>query len=574
MSEITIGLRNRFNTNLKESTEELLIERLDLFLSSIESRLDQFEKYFKFNNLNDLDNEEQKKQSSIDDDVVIEEDDSEDYLVNDDKQRKIRSGSASSVQSFKSFAKLDLIHQRLKLIKKSVLSSSILNLEYLYKTLDDQYNYLFSGESIRSPDQTTFDLSKEMLSQKIITTLQYFDEKLIHIDDMIQKRMNVDETDDSIFNIFKFYNFNKALNTAKHSYLHYYQLPLGWRENRYIINGYRFSFNHFYTFKSIFHFNHNEAMNIWTHLVGFLIMCYLWLVHYPSTDVYAMNSSKDNSVVYFFLFSAMCCLVSSTVWHTYSSFAELNTRYLFSCVDYTGITILITSSIIAVEYVSLFNYPKLLNFFVSFSCICGTSGLAFNWSPYFDRPDCRSIRIGYFVSLAGLGVATMIMFCFFEGFFKTIQLFSPLFYKSFLWYWIGVIFYGGLIPERWRYDVIINEDAHCKHHHDSSDIINGNLEKSGEEECEQIEEELTTQILTKDSRSSSSSDLSESIKFKEIIDKHFPEQPTKTNYCNDFFSLWWVDYVFSSHNLWHIFVVLGVLGHYFCVLDMFRITNV
>lgn len=572
MSEITIGLRNRFNRIQKETTEELLIERLDLFLSSIESRLDQFEKYFKFNNLKDWDNEDDKKQPTEDDDA-IEDDESESFL-NENKGRHKRSASTSSVQSFKSFAKLDLIHQRLKLIKKSVLSSSIQNLDYLYKTLDDQYNYLFSGESTKVPDQTTFDLSKEILSQKIITTLQYFDEKLIHIDDMIQKRMKVVETDESIFNIFKFYNFNKALNLAKHSYLHYYQLPLGWRENRYIINGYRFSFDHLYTFKSIFHFNHNEAMNIWTHLMGFLIMCYLWFVHYPNTDVYAMNSAKDNFVVYFFLFSAMCCLISSTIWHTYSSFAELNTRYIFSCADYTGITILITASVIAVEYVALFNYPKLLNLFVSFSSICGVSGLAFNWSPYFDRPDCRSIRIGYFVGLAGLGVGTIFMFGFNEGFFTTAKLFLPLFYKSFVWYWIGVIFYGGLIPERWRYDVIINEDAHCKHHHNSSDVIEGNLEKSGEEEFEQIEEELTSQILSGNSRNSSSSDLSESIKFKEIIEKHFPEQPTETNYKRDFFSLWWVDYVFSSHNIWHIFVVMGVLGHYFCVLDMFRITNV
>lgn len=554
MSEITAALKDRLKSN--SSTEELLIERLDIFLSSIESRLDQFEKYFKFNNLEDFDQ--------------VSEDDDDKFLKPDQSLRnRNRRSSESSVSSFKSFANLDLIHQRLKFIKQSVLKSSTLNLEYLYKTLDDQYNYLFnSNEPFIATEN--FDSSKEILCQKIINTLQFFDEKLLHIDDMIQNNTkNSLETDESVFNIFKFYNFNKALTTAQTQYLHYYQLPLGWRENRYIISGYRFSMKHSDMFKSIFHFNHNETMNIWTHIIGFIMLCYLGLFHLPTTEAFAKNTPGDNRVIYFFLASGLACLACSTVWHTYSCFAKLSTRYNFACIDYTGITVLITASVVSVEYASLYNYPKLFNTFMAFSVLCGGGGLGFNWSPYFDKPECRSIRIGYFVGLAGLGAATIVLLCFYEGFVKSFKYFSPLFYKSFLWYWCGVVFYGGLIPERWRYDVIVNEEDNCNHEHSSADVFHGNLEKSGEEEFEEIENDITKEILNhKDGEESS-----ENERFKAIINKHFPEKLIKTNYSNDFFSLWWVDYVFSSHNIWHIFVVLGVVGHYLCIVDMFAAIN-
>lgn len=610
MSEITAALRNRFNTTDKDSTEEILIEKLDIFLSSIESRLDQFEQYFKFNNIEDLDEElrndgkhkllevntpDAATASAIDDPIKISvtnngnnaEDEyeiamSEEEEEVEDSSRlqlpKSRRSSTSSVKSFRNFAKLDMIHQRLKFIKQSVLKSSILNLDYLYKTLDDQYNYLFNSDDLADQLDSKLDNSKEILSEKIITTMQYFDEKLTHIDSLIQRRIQPIETDESIFNIFKFYNFNKALKIAQHKHLHYYQLPLGWRENRYIINGYRFSLHHTTMLKSIFQFNHNESMNIWTHLIGIFIMLYYWFVDFPSTEVYKTNTFKDNAVVYFFLSCAISCLVSSSCWHTYSCFAKLNTRYNFACIDYTGITILITASIIAVEYVSLYNYPKLLNFFIPFTSICGTSGLLFSWTPYFDKPECRSIRISYFVGLAGLGAATIFLLCIYEGFIKSFKFFIPLFYKSLVWYWIGVIFYGGLIPERWRYDVVINEDEFCDHVHNTSDVISGNIEKSGREEYEEIEHDLTTQILRnrkpqkeqeEEQEDEDEEEEAENEKFKSIINKHFPEEPQKTHYEKDFFSLWWVDYVFSSHNIWHIFVVLGVMGHYYCVVDMY-----
>lgn len=566
-----INRATRKGDNLEEkSTEELLVEKLDKFLSTIESRLDSLDQYFKFSN----EQEEEEDEN--------EEENEEGYLS--PEKTRSRSSSFTSLKSF-SLSNLDMIHERLDFVKQSVLKTSFTNLEYLYKTLDDQYNYLFSSNTsahkrIPSIDQDLSPVNKkEILSHKIITTIQYFDEKLNHIENFIHDKTpqsKIDYNKDSKFKYFKFYNFNRAVKNAEHQYLHYYELPLSWRENRYIINGYRFSLNHLTMLKSIFHFNHNETMNIWSHLIGFFVLAYLTFIHFPQTTAYQLNTYKDNLPMYGFLAAAMSCLLCSVVWHTYSCFAKLSVRTRCACVDYTGITILITASIVVAEYCSLYNYPRLLLTYMTFSIICGGTGFIFNWSPYFDKPECRSLRIGFFMGLAFLGITAFFCSCWYDGFIKSTWYFAPLVYQSFIWYWLGVVFYGGLIPERWRYDVIISEDENCNHSHSTSEILSGNIEHSGREEIENIEDEITAtnfdDILISDSPEPEEAPLvdDDSNKYKEILDKHFPLKPTFTPYHKDFLSLWWVDYIFSSHNIWHICVLLGIIGHYIAILDMYE----
>ncbi|GEQ71906.1 hypothetical protein JCM33374_g5592 [Metschnikowia sp. JCM 33374] len=625
------------------SAEEILIEKLDAFLSSIEHRLDRFDQYFKLSG-----------------DGILEDEGTPELQPSTDNSPQARRSSSASLSSLKSFSMYNLnkVYEQLSMVKDQVLKTSVLNLEYLYKTLDDKYNYLFNQDGDEHPESTqpsymeSLTSNREILTNKIITNLTYFEQKLSHIDALIKSKTpqataNYDE--DAKFNRYRFFNFNRALKAAQKGYLHYYQLPLSWRENRYIIHGYRFNLSHREMWKSMFHFNHNESANIWTHVLGALTICYLGLVHFPSTDVYANNSRMGNTMMFIFILAALECLVSSVLWHTYSCFAQLKIRNRFACVDYTGITVLITCSVIAVEYCSLYNYTKLFYSFMAVSIASGLAGFLFNWSPYFDRPDCRPFRIGFFVSLAFLGATTFLCKWYYEGIVTAFYFYSPLVYKSFIWYWAGVVFYGGLIPERWRYDIIINEDDICGHEHNASDVLTGNIEHSGEEELQEVQASMasacskhghphqdgeaehpaspqspasdsvtgtpegkdpytgstreicepqlcTGGVTSHDAASSAAigevkhceeirqSDKSgkgvtctcvpaalddETMQKNDILRRHFPESPIQTPYHKDFLSLWWVDYILHSHNIWHVFVVLGVVGHYFCLLGMY-----
>ncbi|RLV88876.1 ADIPOR-like receptor IZH3 [Spathaspora sp. JA1] len=562
-------LRNRFTPTHSRSrspsisTEEILVEKLDTFISSLESRLNNFEQYFKLSCQEELyDTLDKKNEVSCN---------SHDIEMLEVPRSRSRSSSFHQIKNF-SINQLSQIHQRLVLIKKSVLTTSFTNLEYLYKTLDEQYKSLFSEEVV-IPAVLDNDNKSEVLSKKIIQTIQYFDEKLLLIDDFL-KNYNppmlidetLDETHDVIFNKLRFFNFHRALHISEknNQLLHYYQLPLSWRENKYIIQGYRFSLSHMTMWKSMFQFNHNESMNIWTHLIGLLFILYLSFWHFPNSPQFANNTWNGNLIMYIFLIAACKCLISSSIWHTYSCFAHFPTRQTLACVDYTGITVLITCSVISVEYCALYNFPKLLTTYIIFSTVCGTTGFIFNWSPYFDKPECRSLRIWFFMGLAILGASAILWKMFYHGILPSILFILPLVYKSFAMYWIGVIFYGGLIPERWRYDVIIDEYNTLSHTYTTQDVLLDNVENAGVEEIEQMEHELEEVVEEQ-------SHIDE--KFKQVIDKHFKPMPNYTVYKNDFKSLWWVDYFLASHNIWHIFVVLGIVGHYSCVMEMFSEIN-
>lgn len=591
-------VRNRFHFNQvlleipSKSTDELLVERLDAFLSSIERRLHSFETYF------------QLAGKAEDDDKLPT------------CSSHSRRSSAVLMLQVKEFSRTNLnkVYEHLSSVKDQMLQTSIQNLDFLYKTLDDKYNDLFyderdAAECINEEDDSSEEnaAGNGDITKKIITNLHFFEEKLLQIDAYIKSKTPLatdDYEEDAKFKRFRFFNFNKALKVGQSDYLHYYQLPLSWRENRYIINGYRFSLSHQTMFQSIFHFNHNETWNIWTHLLGAIAMLYLGLVYYPSTAAYVHSTVGDNVIMAVFIVAALKCLVSSVLWHTYSTFAHLTIRNRFACVDYTGITVLVTCSVISAEYCSLYNYPKLLAAFMTFSIVAGLGGFAFNWSSYFDRPECRPLRIGFYVCLAALGATTFLCKWYYDGFFDAVTFYAPLTYRLFVWYWIGVIFYGGLIPERWRYDVVIHEDETCNHSHGVLDVLMGDIENCGEEELQNLTNEIKSKQRD-DSRRSSvatiatqaseqsycsveispdnegmagssvlvSSEESDEVKYKDILEKHFPEKPRLTPYHNDFLSLWWVDYVLQSHNLWHIFVVFGVVGHFFCIVDMLEMNH-
>lgn len=581
MSSTETALRHRGNSpgesQLHEpaSTEELLIEKLDIFLSSIEHRLASFEQYFQLTNSESLNNAE---------------------LSEDLKSKQQSHSRRSSITLIKSYSidNMSRVYEQLKAVKNQMLKTSSTNLDYLYNLLDDKYKDLFSEASpeSESAEPQKGVLNKELVSRKIITTIQYFELKLTDIDNIIKSKTpqataNYDE--DERFNRFRFFNFNKALKDAESNYIHYYQLPLSWRENRYIVHGYRFTLHHTDILKLVFHFRHNEAGNIWTHLIGGILVLWVAFFHFPSTSVFKVNSFGDNAVMYAFLAAALQCMISSVFWHTYLCFANLSVRNRFACVDYTGITVLITCLVILAEYCALYQYPTLLTILVGLSVAAGAGGFFFNWLPYFDRPDCRPLRIGFFVSLALLGGSTVFFKAYYEGIILSLLFYAPITYKSLLWYWVGVVFYGGLIPERWRYDVIINEDESCRHAHSSLDVFTGHIEHSGEEELADLKQDMQAIDQLEDANvlgqhympdgthpdAAPGADLlgivdDEMAKYQEVLAKHFPAKPLKTPYAGDFLSLWWVDYIFQSHNIWHVFVVLGVLGHYSTVVGMFE----
>ncbi|EDO19023.1 hypothetical protein Kpol_2002p94 [Vanderwaltozyma polyspora DSM 70294] len=353
------------------------------------------------------------------------------------------------------------------------------------------------------------------------------------------------ENDNDLTYVIKSYNHSIAYDLGQDKHLHYYQLPFPWRENRYIINGYRFYHKNSKLLLSVFNWYgfHNETANIWSHLLGAIYFAYIVLFEFPKSFIVQSPEVPPSAkyIVYLFLLAGIKCMLASVFWHTFNGTCSIKLRPKYCCVDYSGITILITASILTAEFVSLYDHRSIMTVYMSLSLLFGCFGLYLNWSPKFDSPEARPLRIKFFILLAALGGLAFFHVAYLEGMAYAAWLYSPVTSKSIVWYLIGVFFYGSFIPERFRSDFVIDKS-----------IPNS----------KQLASDVT--IITK---------------HKHV---HFREEPTKTNHCKDctsksFKTLWWVDYICNSHNIWHVFVFLGVMGHYNAILDMFAkkwLTNI
>ncbi|CDO94936.1 unnamed protein product [Kluyveromyces dobzhanskii CBS 2104] len=364
-------------------------------------------------------------------------------------------------------------------------------------------------------------------TQQVIQTLDFLDE---HLDLFIEDPLSIKKT-------IQLYNWDNACYLGRQRHLHFYELPFPWRENRYIIHGYRFYDSHLKSLLSIINWYgwHNETLNIWSHLFGAVYLAYLLLMELPTTKVFLSAEVPlfGKIIIQVFLAAGIKCLLSSSVWHTLNGTCRLPLRNKFACIDYTGITVLITASILSTEFVSVYNTSTQslslsMTIYMTCSLLLGVFGSFMNWSPRFDRPESRPFRIAFYVLLAGLGMLSFLHLTVRRGIEHSSQFFKPVWNRSIVWYLIGVVFYGSFIPERWRTDV-----------------------------------ELDCQIPT-DAELCSNLDIL--TKHKHI---HFRAVPSKSSRTG-FLSLWWVDYFMASHTFWHFFVLLGVVGHYNALLDMFE----
>ncbi|SCV03504.1 LAMI_0H08680g1_1 [Lachancea mirantina] len=399
-------------------------------------------------------------------------------------------------------------------------------------------NSIHSSATLQSVETTrTQDTSK---TTQLLHNLDFLDHRLdVLIEDPAQ-----------IAHTINFFNWSTALEFGKTRHLHYYELPFPWRENRFIIHGYRFHHSYLKSFLSIFNWYgwHNETINIWTHLAGAMYFLYLMVYGFPQTAVYQSPQVPfaAKCIAYFFLAAGLECFLFSVNWHTFNGICHLVDRSRCACADYTGITILITASILTTEFAVLSGdssspYTLPLLCYTTASFIFGAFGVFMNWAPAFDRPEARPLRIAFYLLLASMGLLSYIHSTVLGENVASSTLIKPVLVKSLVWYVVGVIFYGTFIPERWRTDVLV--DARIP----TNEELSTNLD-----------------IITK---------------HKHI---HFRPKPTQHPNCckptnetetrekrKSLSSLWWVDY-FCSHTLWHLFVMCGVTGHYQAMLEMFE----
>jgi adiponectin receptor len=240
----------------------------------------------------------------------------------------------------------------------------------------------------------------------------------------------------------------RALARAKeHGLIKYEDLPDPWRVNPHILKGYRFSEGPWACVRSVFGF-HNELFNIWSHAVGLILVLAVAFYFYPRNVNFSLSTNADVFVAAVFFFAACKCLVCSTIWHTMNSISHQTLLERFACVDYTGISFLVASSIITTEYAAFYCEPTSRWVYMLTTAALGIGGVILPWHPTFNKAENAWLRVMFYVSLALTGFLPVGQLAMSRGVQWAIYFYSPV-VKSVLVYFVGACLYACKVPERW-----------------------------------------------------------------------------------------------------------------------------
>ncbi|KAJ8096830.1 hemolysin-III related-domain-containing protein [Lipomyces tetrasporus] len=293
--------------------------------------------------------------------------------------------------------------------------------------------------------------TKDSLPSKVAAGMHFLEQKLSDLEGQCYTTVNetIQNVDTKLSDSADAINrsIEAALRAAKERLITYEELPLQWRENPYIYRGYRFCANYTECVVSLVKI-HNETCNIWTHGFGFIMMLSVALYYYPSSPDFKKFTMWDKVVFGIFLVAALKCLLSSMIWHTFNSIGILSHKRYFACVDYTGISVLIACSILTTQYTSFYCQPLSQTVYMTSTALFGIVGAVMAWHPAFDEPENRWLRITLFVSLAMSGALGLVQLSFTKGIINTLTFYFPI-SKSLLCYVAGVVVYGCLFPEKY-----------------------------------------------------------------------------------------------------------------------------
>ncbi|KAK6151709.1 hypothetical protein DH2020_014344 [Rehmannia glutinosa] len=276
----------------------------------------------------------------------------------------------------------------------------------------------------------------------------------------------------------------------KYPLLSYHELPDYMKDNEYILDYYRANWPIKEAFFSLFRW-HNETLNVWTHLLGFLLFVGLTLANlvdvpqmvdfvtmiteqFPSSaesnisknlslgPTKLVDLKQESSILtspeittttywpfYVFLCGSMFCLLSSSICHLFSCHSHrLNIHLLH--IDYVGITVMIITSFFPPIYYVFQCTPHLQILYLTGITIMGICTIIALLSPALSAGKYRSLRVLLFVSMGlfGLIPAVHALALNWDDPHRNITLA----YESgmALSYLIGTGFYVSRIPERWR----------------------------------------------------------------------------------------------------------------------------
>lgn len=285
------------------------------------------------------------------------------------------------------------------------------------------------------------------------------------------------------------------IKSKRPALLSWNELPEYMKDNEYILKHYRADWPLKDAFFSLFRW-HNETLNVWTHLLGFVLFVGLTIAnvvhfsqladfmtifakHFPTSgDANVSNNSKEFSVgptqlidlkqepslsmdltspetavtswpFFVFLAGSMYCLLSSSVCHLFYCHSPRFNLVLLQ-MDYAGIAVMIITSFFPPIYYIFQCSPHWQIAYLTGISLIGVCTVITLLTPAFSTGKYRSFRAKLFMSMGFFGLLPAIHGLVVNWDDPHRNLILAYEAAMALSYIIGTMFYISRIPERWR----------------------------------------------------------------------------------------------------------------------------
>lgn len=285
---------------------------------------------------------------------------------------------------------------------------------------------------------SSYNLNSFPKDRKVTRINSIMSEKLIH-------RVDINDTRET----------KEEINARRLMY--YHELEEWQKDNHFIKSGYLKPTNSFKECLKALCYLHNETVNIYSHFIPTLVVM-AFVVYYVQYkleiyDNYLGVWEKLN--FYQFALGATICLSMSSGFHTFKAHSMAICSF-GNKLDYFGIVVLITSSLISIILFAFYDHPFYKYTFILIFMLMAMLCTNFTLNPSFSTPAYRPIRSTMFVLFGLSGLLPLAAGVHLYGIQIAIDRSSAgwLALEGFS-YIFGAVIYALRVPERWTH---IEED--------------------------------------------------------------------------------------------------------------------
>ncbi|XP_034397184.1 progestin and adipoQ receptor family member 3a isoform X2 [Cyclopterus lumpus] len=230
----------------------------------------------------------------------------------------------------------------------------------------------------------------------------------------------------------------------------YEQIPVFLRENPYITDGYRAYLPSRLCIKSLFILS-NETVNIWSHLLGFLLFFFVGVYNMASV-LPAIGASKEDYVIYSIeLFCFQLCMLCSVGYHLFCCHRSEKTSRRWVALDYAGVSIGILGCYVPGVFYTFYcnDYWRQVYLVTVLAMILAVFFAQIH--PHYLNKQWQRLRSLAFCLVTGYGLVPALHWVCSTGGFSSelVQAFVPRILGMYFIAILALIFYVSKVPERY-----------------------------------------------------------------------------------------------------------------------------